>query len=54
MPHVTSDGCGYYVDGVQRTAVAAHRALIEDGHTDYDERVELLESIKAHPEENPK
>ncbi len=52
MAHVTSDGTHYYVDGVQRTAPFAHRALIAEGMHNHNDRVELLESIKTHPEEN--
>lgn len=56
MPrHITSDGTRFYIDGQPSTAVAAHKVLVEDeGMTDRQERIELLESIKTHPEENPR
>ncbi|MCP3017335.1 hypothetical protein NGM33_28790 [Nocardiopsis dassonvillei] len=56
MPrHITSDGSRFYIDGKPSTAIAAHMVLTQDeGMTDRDERIELLESIKAHPEETPR
>lgn len=56
MPrHITSDGHRFYIDHQPSTAVVAHQVLIEDeGITDRDQRIELLESIKAHPEETPR
>lgn len=53
MPrHITSDGRRYYIDHQPSTAIAAHKVLVEDeGMTDREERIELLESIKQHPEE---
>lgn len=53
MPHrhITSDGHRFYIDGQPSTAVAAHQALAQDEDiTDRQERIELLESIKTHPE----
>lgn len=34
--------------------VVAHSILHEDGMTDRQDRIELLESIKNHPEETPR
>lgn len=52
MPrHITSDGHRFYIDHQPSTAVVAHQVLAEDGMTDRDQRIELLESIKNHPEE---
>lgn len=52
--HITSDGHRYYIDGKPSTAVAAHQVLVEDeGMTVRQERIELLASIKNHPEETP-
>lgn len=49
--YVASDGEKLFVDGVRVTAVTAHRVLREDhGLTDRDERIEVLASIKEHPE----
>lgn len=52
MPrHITSDGFRYYIDGRPSNALVAHKVLREDHDmTDRDERIELLESIKTHPE----
>lgn len=53
--HITSDGTRFYINGQPSTAVVAHKVLIEDeGMTDRDDRIELLESIKNHPEEIPR
>lgn len=49
--YVASDGEKLFVGGVRVTAVVAHQVLREDhGLTDRDERIELLASIKEHPE----
>lgn len=49
--YVASDGEKLFVDGVRVTAVTAHQVLQEDhGLTDRAERIELLASIKEHPE----
>lgn len=50
--HITSDGFRFYVDGEPATAIAAHKALVEDHDMDdRGERIELLDSLKAYPEE---
>lgn len=56
MPrHITSDGRRFYIDGTPTNALQAHKALREDHDmTNRDERIELLDSIKAHPEESPR
>lgn len=56
MPrHITSDGSRFYIDGTPSNAIAAHKVLVEDHDmTDREERIELLESIKAYPEEAPR
>ena len=56
MPrHITSDGHRFYINGKPSNAVVAHQVLVEDhGITDRDQRIELLESIKTHPEETPR
>ncbi|SIO84625.1 hypothetical protein [Nocardiopsis sp. JB363] len=49
--YVASDGERLFVDGVRVTAVTAHRVLHEDhGLSDRDERIEVLASLKDHPE----
>lgn len=56
MPsHITSDGHRFYINGQPSNAVVAHKVLAEDHQmTDRQERIELLESIKTHPEETPR
>lgn len=55
MPrHITSDGHRFYINGEPSNAVVAHKVLAEDGMTDRNQRIELLESIKNHPEETPR
>jgi len=50
--HITSDGRRFYIDGEPATAITAHKVLVEDeGMADRDERIELLDSLKAYPEE---
>lgn len=52
--YITSDGTRYYIDGKPSTAIRAHQVLVEDEQmTNRTDRIELLESIKAHPEETP-
>lgn len=49
--YVASDGERLFVDGVRVTAVTAHRVLHEDhGLSDRGERIEVLASLKDHPE----
>lgn len=53
--HITSDGHRFYINGQPSTAVVAHKVLVEDhGMTDRDQRIDLLNSIKNHPEETPR
>lgn len=49
--HITHDGTRYRIHGHPANAVAAHKALADAGMTDRDQRIELLNSIKQHPEE---
>ncbi|WP_435110201.1 hypothetical protein [Nocardiopsis synnemataformans] len=48
---ITHDGTRYRIHGHPATAIQAHKTLADAGMTDREQRIELLDSIKHHPEE---